>query len=76
MAVGANQEVPRIVWKQVEQNKTKLSPVHDQRFFVAVGWREAERTLVLSWLLTVLYVDQSVWSPEVLKRVRHSRHFD
>ena len=75
VAIRTNQEMPRVVWKQVEQNKAKLSPMHNQRFFVAVGWSEAERALVLSWLLTVLNVDQSVWGPEVLKRIRHSRHF-
>mgnify|MGYP000726984030 CR=1 FL=1 len=45
----------------------------DQGIFISFIKCKAERALVVCRLLTVLNVDQSMWRPKVLKRVRNSR---
>jgi hypothetical protein len=41
--------------------------MHDKAILIAAFWGKAKRTLVFLWLLTILYINKAVWSPEALK---------
>jgi hypothetical protein len=69
VSVRANQEVSRVVRKEVEKHERTLTALHNQRLFVRERWCETKRALIVSWLLRALNVDKAVRRPKSLKRV-------
>src|SRR5690606_9432198 len=67
----ADEEVPRVVRKQVEQNVRVSPPVHDEGLLVGHARRETKRAIVFSWLLTVFDVHEAVGRPEPLESIRN-----
>jgi len=72
VAIRANQEVPAVVRKQIQQRVGVLAAMNDQPLTVSHFWRKAEWTVVPMWLRSVLDVNQAMRRPQALEVIWNS----
>jgi hypothetical protein len=52
-----------VVRKKIQKHKASFTSVNNQSILVGAFWGKTERALVSWWLLTVLNVNKTMWSP-------------
>ena len=72
MAIGTDQEVPRVLREEIHQNEARVPTMNDEPFLVSARWRSTKRTLFrrgIGGFVIAMYVGHPIRRPQTIKTV-------